>query len=128
MRGLVVLLCVAAVGNLAAAVINALDGDALGAILPAVLAVLMVFGAYRNLKHPPKPQPWTRTRVVLSVVLGGTATVAVLAVLGWTAIYVPDWSIRAVSVAGMVFVVGVAIWAVRTARRLHHEALADTPD
>jgi hypothetical protein len=124
MRGLVVLLSVAAAGNLAVAVGNGLIGDAQGAILPAVLGVLMGFGAYRYVKHPPKLQPWTRTRIVVSVVFGGATTLAVLAVLAWTAVSVPDWPIRAVSVAGMVFVVCVAIWAVRTARHLDREARA----
>jgi hypothetical protein len=124
MRRVVALLWVAAAGNVVAAVANGLAGDALGAIPPAVLAVLFAFGAYRQTKHPVQPQPWTRTRVVLSVVFGGTMTLAVLAVLGWTAISIPDWPIKAVSVAGIVVVVCVVIWAVRTARSLDRQARA----
>jgi peptidoglycan/LPS O-acetylase OafA/YrhL len=124
MRGLVVLLCVAAAGSVVAAVANGLAGDALGAIPPAILAVLFAFGAYRQVKHPVKPQPWTRTRVVVSAVFGGALTLAVLATLGWTAISVPDWPIRAVSVAGIVFVVCLVIWVVRIARRMDREARA----
>ncbi|TDW88383.1 hypothetical protein EV137_6478 [Kribbella pratensis] len=124
MRGLVALLWVTVVVNLGAAVGNGLAGDALGAVLPAVIAVLMAFGAYRTMKHPPKPQPLTRAPVVVGAVLGGAATLAVLATLGWTAIFVPDWPIRAVSLAGMVFVVYLVIWTVRTVRRLDREARA----
>jgi hypothetical protein len=61
---------------------------------------------------------------VLSAVFGGAMTLAVLAALGWTAISIPDWPIRAVSVAGIAFVVGLVIWGVRTARRLDREARA----
>ncbi|MEV0791593.1 hypothetical protein [Kribbella sp. NPDC050459] len=124
MRGLAVLLWVAVAGNVVAAVANGLAGDALGAVLPAVLAVAFAFGAYRLAQNPPRPQPWTKARVVLSAVFGGAMTLAVLAALGWTAISIPDWPIRAVSVAGMAFVVGMVIWGVRTARRLDREARA----
>ncbi|MDX2972813.1 hypothetical protein PWY87_34180 [Kribbella solani] len=86
----------------------------------AVAAGAMLF-KYRT--NPPELRPWSRGRVVVSAVVGGTATVAVLGTLGWVAVFYPDWRMQLIAAVLMAFVVGFTIWVARLARRMHLRAL-----
>ncbi|MFF0339697.1 hypothetical protein [Kribbella sp. NPDC004875] len=122
MRGLQILLGVSAGACLIAAIGLVIIGDVQGAVSPAMAAVLGGVVLYRQARNPPELKPWSRVRIVVSAVVGGAGTLAVLGMLGWVALFVPDWPARAVAVGGMVLVVALGTWMVRTVRKLNQQA------
>ncbi|MGW7679191.1 hypothetical protein ACWGID_00530 [Kribbella sp. NPDC054772] len=121
-RGLQILLRVSAGACLIAAIGLAVSGDVRGAVAPACAAVLGGSIVYWQAKYPPELKPWSRTRIVVSAIVGGAGTLAVLGMLGWVALVVPDWLTRLVAVGGMVFVVVLVTWVVRTVWRMNQQA------
>lgn len=117
------MLGVSAVGCAIAAIGLAVMGDVRGALSPAFTAVFAGILVYRQAKNPPELKPWSRVRIVVSAVVGGAGTLAVLGMLGRVALIAPDWVTRAVAVGCMVFVVVLVAWVVRAVWRLNQQAV-----
>lgn len=66
---------------------------------------------------PMPPSRWDRRRIIVSAAVLGPATLAVLAVLVWAAVVVPDWPTRLLALGGIAFVLAIVFWLVRTARK-----------
>lgn len=87
------------------------------ALSPGLYAVAAGFALYWHAKHPPAPARWDRRRILLSASLLIPITVAMVAILIWVLVAVPDWPVRILATAGLVLVPALLFWLLRTARR-----------
>jgi hypothetical protein len=87
------------------------------ALWPGLYAIFASMVLYRIVKHPMPPSRWHKRRIIVSAAVIGPVTVAMVAVLVWVVVVVPDWPPRLLAVAGIVLVPAIAIWGVRTARQ-----------
>jgi hypothetical protein len=92
------------------------DGPS-AALWPGLYAIVGSVVLYRLVKHPMPPSRWSKRRIIGSAAVIGPATVAVVAVLVWVVLVVPDWPPRLVALAGIVLVPAIVFWGARTARQ-----------
>lgn len=94
------------------------------ALSPALSTVVCAAVLYRLVKHPPPSRRWSKQRIIVGAAVLGPATLAVLAVLVWVAVVVPDWPTRLLALVVIALVPAIVFWAVRTARKEDQAARA----
>lgn len=94
------------------------------ALSPALSTVVCAAVLYRLVKHPPPSRRWSKQRIIVGAAVLGPATLAVLAVLVWAAVVVPDWPTRLLALVVIALVPAIVFWAVRTARKEDQAARA----
>lgn len=94
------------------------------ALSPALSTVVCAAVLYMLVKHPPPSRRWSKQRIIVGAAVLGPATLAVLAVLVWAAVVVPDWPTRLLALVVIALVPAIVFWAVRTARKEDQAARA----
>jgi hypothetical protein len=116
-----VLLAICAVAFLVADGPRAAFSPALGAVVSGVVL-------YRLVKHPAPPHLWSKQRFIAYGAAVGVSGLAVMAVLAWVAVVVPDWPTRLVALVGIALVPVVAPWGVRMVRNEDRAARESSPN
>jgi peptidoglycan biosynthesis protein MviN/MurJ (putative lipid II flippase) len=93
------------------------------AISPALSTVVCGVILYRLVKHPMPPSRWSKRRIIVSAAVLGPVTIAMVAVLAWVVVIVPDWPTRLLALVGIAVVPAIVLWGVRIARTEHQSAL-----
>lgn len=117
MKGQRILLGVAVVVLAVCAVAFLIIDGPREALWPGLYAIAAGIGLYWHVKHPPAPARWDRRRILLSASVLIPITVAMVAILIWVLVTVPDWPVRILATAGLVLVPALLFWLLRTARR-----------
>lgn len=117
-----------AVGGLVVVAIGlGVTGSPREALWPAVLAIANGVLLYKIARNPPKPTPWTRSRVIASAVMYGLGGLAVMTAMGWVLTVRSEWPIRTVAVIGILVVPTLGVWLVWVARAQDRAARSDKP-
>jgi hypothetical protein len=86
------------------------------ALTPTAMAIVNGAVFYKFVRNPPKPTPWTSSRIVASAVIFGTCGLAVIIALAWVLTVRSEWPIRIVAVIGILTVPTLGVWLMRVAR------------
>lgn len=111
-----ILLGIAVLGLIVVAIGLGVTESPRAALWPMAMAILNGAVLYKIMRDPPKPTPWTRSRVIASAVIFGASGLAVVIALFWVLTVRPEWPIRAVAFTGILAVPTLGVWLMRAAR------------
>ena len=122
-----ILLGVTVVGLIAVAIGLGVTESPRAALWPAALAIANGAVLYKFVRNPPRPTPWTRSRVIASAVMFGVGGLAVLSALVWVLTVRSEWPIRIVAGIGILTVPGLGVWLIWVARAQNRAARLGDP-